>query len=237
MTGTLINALAIAAGGLIGTLFGARMPNRVRQTALDGLGLATAAIGLKMTLDTKNILIVLGALVLGGIIGEFLNLDLRVKRLGDAMERIVTGNNRSGAPTSGQGQFAQGFVTTSLLVCIGPMAIMGSIQDGLLGDYTTLTVKAVIDGFAALAFGSSLGIGVSFAALPLAVYQGGLTLGASVFQSVLTEFIVAESTATGGVLVFAVGLSMLEIKQIRVANLLPAVFLAPLLSCLASLFR
>ncbi len=222
----------------MGTFLGDRLPEPVRQTALDGLGLATVAIGLKMTFGTRNVLFVLGALVLGGIIGEFFDLDLGVRRLGDFMERIVMGKSPSAdVPATGQGRFAQGFVTTSLLVCIGPMAIMGSIQDGLFGDYTTLTVKAVIDGFAALAFGSSLGIGVSFAALPLAVYQGALTLGASAFQGVLTDAILAEFTAAGGVLVFAVGLGMLGIKNVKVANLLPAVFLAPLFSHLASLFR
>ncbi len=235
MRGTLINAGAIVAGSLIGTLAGDRLPERARKTAMDGLGLATVAIGLKMSLETANVLYVLGALLIGALIGEAIDLDRVVNRLGDDVERRVLGKSGGGTP-GGSGRFARGFVVASLLVCVGPMAILGSVQDGLTGDFSMLTVKAALDGIAALAFSASLGIGVAFSAFPLLVYQGTLTLGARFFQAALTPALTAEFTATGGMLVLAVGLGLLEIRKIKVANLLPAVFVAPLLVYLVSRF-
>ena len=233
MTGTLVNAAAIIAGGVIGTLAGNRLPLRVKNTAMDGLGLATVAIGFKMSIETGNVLYVLGGLLLGALAGEALDIDGAIARLGDGVERRVTGG---AAGAGGTGRFARGFVAASLLVCVGPMAILGSVQDGLTGDISMLTVKAALDGIAALAFSSSLGIGVAFSAIPLLAYQGTLTLGASFFQAALTPPLIAEFTATGGLLVLAVGLGLLEVRKIKVANLLPAVLFAPLLAYLVSQF-
>lgn len=228
MKGTLINIASVILGSVIGILVGGRLPERMRATVMDGLGLATVAIGLKMTLDTTNAVIMVGSLVLGGVLGELMDLDAAVTRLGETMERLVLGNKRLDEGSGGEkGRFAKGFVAASLLFCIGPMAIMGSIQDGLAGDYTMLSVKSMLDGFMSVLFASSFGIGVAFSVLPLTLYQGTITLLAGLLQSFLTEAMIAEFTATGGVLVFAIGLGILGIKKIKVANLLPGVFLAP----------
>lgn len=243
MTGTLINTATVVAGGTLGTLLGNRLPARVRNTVMDALGLTTTLIGLKMAFETSNVLLLLGSLLLGGIMGELVDIDAALNRLARRLEEKVLARStpdggaagaHRGAPAGEDtgGRFARGFVTASLVFCVGPMTIMGSIQDGLTGDYSTLAIKATLDGFAALAFASSLGMGVTFSALVVLVYQGGITLAASWAQAILTPAMVAEMTATGGLLIFAIGLGLLELKRIRVANLLPAIFVAPLLVAL-----
>lgn len=232
MTGTLINVGAVILCGVAGSLAGSRIPDHVRKTAMDGLGLATVAIGLKMSLETNNALYVLGALLLGAFVGEALGIDAAIEKLGTWAERTLPSTGRK----DGSRNFTKGFVTSSLLFCVGPMAILGSVQDGLTGDFSMLTLKAALDGTAALAFASSLGIGVVFAALPLLLYQGALTLAAQIFQAALTSALIAEFTASGGLLVFAVGIGILEVKRIKVANLLPAVFIAPLIAYWVSKF-
>lgn len=241
MTGTLINTATVVAGGTLGTLLGDRLPARVRSTVMDALGLTTILIGLKMAFATSNVLLLLGSLLLGGLAGELLDIDAALNRLARRLEKKLapggaaegTHHGASAGEETG-GRFARGFVTASLVFCVGPMTIMGSIQDGLTGDYSTLAIKAMLDGFAALAFASSLGMGVTFSALVVLVYQGGLTLAASWAQAILTPAMVAEMTATGGLLISAIGLGLLELKRIRVANLLPAIVVAPLL---VALFR
>ncbi|HHY95435.1 MAG TPA: DUF554 domain-containing protein [Firmicutes bacterium] len=232
MVGTLLNAGTVVLGGTAGTLLGSRLPEQVRTIVMDALGLTTVLIGLKMALQTTDVLLVLGSLLLGGIAGELLNLDGLLNRLGKRLEERVQVRvqERVQTHTTARGQFARGFVSASLLFCVGPMTIMGSIQDGLTGDYSTLAIKAMLDGFAALAFASSLGLGVVFSALVVLTYQGAITLLAGYAQSLLTTTMITEMTATGGLLIFAIGLGLLQVKSIRVANLLPAIFLAPLLT-------
>ncbi|MCL6431218.1 MAG: DUF554 domain-containing protein [Anaerolineae bacterium] len=223
MTGTLLNIATVLAGGLIGTAFGARLPERVRETVLHGLGLVTLAVGIHLTLQTKNILIVMGSVLAGGILGEWWRLEDRLQAAGKWLEaRVQRGRG------AGTGTFVQGFVTASLVFCVGPMTVLGSIQDGLSGDYRLLAIKSLLDGFAALAFASSLGFGVVFSVLTILVYQGGLTLLAAQVQQVLTQPMIAEMTATGGILIMAIGLLLLEIKRVRVGNFLPAIAIAPL---------
>lgn len=230
--GTVINAVAIVLAGIVGTVIGDRLPGRMRQTVVAGLGVISLLIGLQMALKTEHLLIVLGSVVLGAVVGEALDLDARMESLGRWLERSVQrlGFVGSGAGEEGSssGGFSRGFVVASLMFCIGPMAIMGSIQDGLTGDYQILAVKSMLDGFASIAFASTLGIGVAFSALPVLLYQGGLTLGAGWLKSLLTEAMVTEMTATGGLLIVAMALQILEVRRIRVANLLPAIVLAPL---------
>lgn len=234
MLGTLINVGTVVAGGCLGTFLGNRLKDNIRTTVMDGLGLSTVVIGIKMAFSTTNILIVLGSIILGGILGEILDLEGAINRLGSWAEKMVL---RNGAMGGSGGKFAKGFVSASLLFCIGPMAIMGSIQDGLSGDYSTLAVKSTLDGFAALAFSSTLGIGVVFSAAVVFAYQGAITLAAGFFQGFLTQSMIAELTATGGILIFAIGLGLLELKKVRVANLLPAVFVAPLIQYLVELIK
>lgn len=228
--GTILNVVTVLAGGALGVFFGSRFPQKMRETIVAGLGLFTLALGLQMTLDSKNILIVLGALLLGGVLGEWLEIDENLKRLGQWLE-VKTGNE-------GKGSFVKGFVMSSLIFCVGPMAILGSIQDGLDGDYKLLAIKSTLDGFGALAFASTLGVGVLFSTLPIAVYQGGLTLLAGQAKTLLTDPMIAEMTATGGIMIMGIGLgSLLELKPIRVGNFLPALFFAPLIVWILKLFN
>lgn len=227
LKGTLINTVAIVAGTLIGVLAGQKYPEKMKDTVMNGLGLVTSIIGISMALETENILFPLSGIAFSAIIGEWLNIEKWVSNLGAALEKRFGGQS--------QGLFAKGFVSATLLFCIGPMAIIGGIQDGLTGDYRTLAAKAAIDGFTSIAFASSLGFGVGFSALPVFVYQGAITLGAGFFDRVFTEQMITEMSAAGGLLLFAIGLGLLEIKKIRVANLLPAVFLTPAICYLIQL--
>lgn len=230
--GTIINVAAIVAGSLVGILLGSKLSERLRQTVVAGMGLYTFAYAVHMFSSTENPLIVLGALLIGGILGEWWQIEAALARLGEWLEVKVT---RS--PGGEQSRFVRGFMTASLVFCIGPMAILGSIQDGLTGDYATLAIKSVLDGFFALAFASSLGVGVAFSALPILVYQGGITLLAAQVQSIATTEMMNELSATGGVILMAVAVSsLLEIKKIRAGNFLPALIIAPLITALVALF-
>jgi len=222
--GTLLNVGTVLVGGLAGKVLGGRLPERVRETVLHGLGLVTLTIGVQLTLQTKNVLIVMGSILVGGILGEWWRVEDRLQSLGKWLELRVQGNGEARAST-----FVQGFVTASLVFCVGPMTILGSIQDGLTGDFRLLAIKSLLDGFAALAFASTLGIGVLFSTLTILLYQGALTLLAGQMQQALTQPMIAEMTATGGVLILGISLLLLEIKRIRLANFLPAIAIAPLI--------
>jgi uncharacterized membrane protein YqgA involved in biofilm formation len=227
MVGTLINVATVVAGSGAGLLVGSRLPERIRQTVLSGLGLMTLVIGMSMALQTRNPLLMLASLLLGGVIGELLGLEERLQALGRYLETRVSGHSGEGSA------FVKGFVTASLVFCVGPMTILGSIQDGLTGNYTLLAIKATLDGFASLAFSASLGIGVMFAALTVLIYQGALTLGAGLVKAVLTEAMITEMTAVGGTMILGIGLLLLDLKRVRVASFLPGLFIAPILVALA----
>jgi hypothetical protein len=230
MTGTFLNIATVLVGGALGLLFGARLPERVRATVVAGLGLFTLAIGLQMFTDTRNPIIVLGGLLVGGILGEWTQIELRLQNLGAFLERRFAGGAGEGGASN---RFIRGFLTASLVFCVGPMTILGSIQDGLTGDYSLLAIKSVLDGFAALAFASSLGVGVLFSILVILVYQGGLSLLAAQAQALINDAMVAEMTAVGGVLLIGLAVSsLLEIKPIRVGNFLPALVIAPVIVAL-----
>jgi len=231
-TGTIINVVTVLVGGTLGTVLGNRLPQRMRETIMHALGLLTMVIGFQLSFETDNILIVLGSLLLGGLLGELLRIEKAIDQVGHWLERRTGAEERPSAgatpaPTGGATTFSHAFLTASLVFCVGPMTILGSIQDGLTGDYTLLAVKSTMDGFASLAFASTLGPGVVFSALTVLIYQGALTLGAGWADAVLTDPMVAEMTATGGVLMLALGLGLLQIKKIRAGNLLPAIAVAP----------
>lgn len=231
--GTILNVTAVLVGGGLGLAFGSRLPDRVRETVLHGLGLFVIAIGLQMTFQSKNMLIVLGSLLAGGVLGEWINIDSALRRLGARLEqRFAAG------PGSSNGNFIKGFVTASLVFNIGPMAILGSIRDGLTHDIQLLAIKSVLDGFGSLAFASMLGVGVLFAAVTVGIYQGLITLLAAQARSLLSEAMIAEMTAVGGILIMGIGVgSLLELKPIRVGNFLPAVAIAPVLVAVLPLFQ
>ena len=225
--GTAINVVTVVAGGTLGTLLGERLPRRIRRIVMQGVGLVTLVVGISMALSTKNFLLVLGSILIGGILGEWWRLEERLDRAGKWVEAKA-----ARVPFLARGEFTKGFVTASLVFCVGPMTILGSIQDGVSGDYTLLAIKSVLDGFSSLAFAASMGMGVTFAAITVLLYQGVLTLGASLFQALLTDAMITEMTATGGVIILGIGLLLLEIKRVKVASFLPALAIAPLLVAL-----
>ena len=235
MTGTLINIAAVLAGGSIGLLFGARVPERLKATVIAGMGLFVAATGIQMFLKTNNPIIVLGSLVIGALLGEWWRIEDGLESLGLMLERRFGTDDAQG--TGHSSRFVRGFLTASLLFCVGPLTILGSIQDGLRGDYSLLAVKSVLDGFAALAFASTLGPGVLFSSLVILAYQGGLSLLAGQLSAVITSSMMNEMTAAGGVILIGLAVSsLLEIKQIRIGNFLPALVMAPLIAWIVSLF-
>lgn len=222
--GTLINVVAIAAGTGVGLLIGPKVPERMRTTILQTVGLVVVVIGVTQAAGSRNIVFPLVALVVGGIIGELLGLEERVDSLGERIRRRV---ERDTDPKQ-RSTFVEGFVAATLLYGVGPLAILGSIDDGLRHDPQLLIVKAALDGLVSIVFASTLGWGVGFSAIPILVYQGLLTLGAGAADRVLTTRMVIEMTAAGGVMVMGIGVRLLELKQIRVASLLPALLLAPI---------
>ena len=225
MTGTLLNIATVLIGGVIGLLFGARIPDKLKETVIAGMGLFTGAMGVQMFLNTENPLIVLGALLIGTLLGEWWRIEDGLQNLGKLLEQRFAREGEDGS-----NQFVRGFLTASLLFCVGPMTILGSIQDGLRGDYNLLAVKSVLDGFAALAFASTLGVGVMFSTIIILVYQGGISLLAAQLDAIVTPSMMSELTATGGVILLGLAISsLLEIKKIRVGNMLPGLAVAPLI--------
>ena len=233
MIGTLINVAAILIGGVIGIFFGARLPEQLKNTVVAGMGLFVLLTGIQMFLKTQNAMIVVSAIIIGAILGEWGRIEERMEALGGWLERRFT---RGAGGTSSR--FVRGFLSASLIYCTGPMAILGSITDGLKGDYLTLAIKSVLDGFLTIAFSSTLGLGVLFSVIPVFLYQGSITLLAHQLSSVLSEPMITEMTATGGVLLAGLSISsLLEIKKMKIGNLLPAVVIAPLIVYGLSFFK
>lgn len=225
MTGTIINVAAILIGGALGLVLGARLPERLRQTVMAGLGLFTLVLGVQMFLSTRNALIVLVSLLIGGLLGEWWRLEDWLQNIGVRLEERLMRSS-----SSSDSRFVRGFLTASLLFGIGPMAVLGSIQDGLTGNSQTLVVKAIMDGFASIAFASTLGVGVLFSSFIILGFQGSVSLLAYQVQRVVSEGIMAELTAAGGVILIGIAISsLLEIKKIRAGNFLPALIIAPLI--------
>ncbi len=233
MTGTILNGITILVGGLLGLRFGKLLSEKARETILIGLGLFTIGISVTMFLETNNSLIVLGGILIGGLLGEFLKIESRINKLGIILENRFKGGS---VDSSAGGTFVRGFMTSSVLFCTGPMAILGAIQDGLVGDYQLLAIKSIMDGFAAFAMSAALGIGVLFSAPIVFLYQGGFSLLAIQLQEIMSPEMIAEMTATGGLLLIGLAISsLLEIKPIRVGNFLPSLVISPLIVYLLSL--
>ncbi|HET8569845.1 MAG TPA: DUF554 domain-containing protein [Candidatus Limnocylindria bacterium] len=227
LSGTLLNAATVLVGGLIGTFLGDRMPARVRENFIRGAGLFAIAIGLKLAIDTASPLYPLGSVLLGGLVGASLDLDRRLNELGEWLQRRVGG---------GRGTVSEAFVTSTIVFCVGPLTFLGSIQNGLTGDMTLLAIKSALDGFAAIAFAAALGWGVLLSIAVILVYQGGLAAGAALFQGLLSEAQLREANAAGGLLLLGVGLRLLKVRDVGVADFLPAIVVAPLLVAAATAF-
>ena len=229
MTGTFINVGTVLLGTLIGVLVGRRLPARLQQRVMAGLGMVTLVIGVDLALAWRDTspLYVLGGVLLGGLVGEAIGIERRLEALGDRIQRAVQRDEHS--------TVSEAFVTASLLFCVGPLTVVGAIQDGLTGDYDALATKALLDGFAAIALSATLGWGVAIAALTILVVQGGISLGAGVFEDVLTGEALDSMTSAGGVLIIGISLKLLDLKDVKVGNFLPALVIAPALVGIVSL--
>jgi len=217
MWGTFINALAIIIGGLLGSFLKTSISNRFCDIIMQGLGLTVCLIGLKGALNTSDIFIVIISVVIGAIIGEWMQIEQKLEQLGDFIQNKV-GNNKNNS-------FSEGFVTASLVYCVGAMAIVGSLESGLKGIYTILYAKSILDGISAVIFASTMGVGVVFSAISVFIYQGFITIAAHFLEPFLSSVVRDEMSAVGGLLIFAIGLTMMGIKKIKVGNLLPAIFI------------
>lgn len=227
MLGTIVNVLAIAAGSLLGFLFRGGIPEKYNETVMQSISLAVILIGLKAAFRAEALLVVIISLAVGSIVGELIGIERRLDQMGAFLERRFS---------RGGGGIAQGFVTASLIFCVGSMAIVGSLESGLSGNHQTLFAKAALDGIASIIFTSSLGIGVAFSALPVLLYQGLITISAAFMKPFLVAEVIAQMSAVGGLLIVGIGLNMLELKKVKVGNMLPAIFMPLLYYCVRQLF-
>jgi len=218
--GTVINAVAIVIGGALGLLFRKRFPERVTRTALHVMGLFTLLVGVRMALRGEELIMVLVSLALGAMLGEWINIEDRLERFGVWLETRLHLTEQSPA---------KGFINASLLFCVGSMAIVGSITEGLNGDRSILVTKAIMDGILSIAFAAGMGVGVLASSLPILLYQGSLTLLASKLQAFFTPSMIAELTSVGGVIVMGIGVNILGLHKVRVGNFIPALLLIVLI--------
>jgi len=228
LIGTFLNVGTILLGSIIGVSIGSRLSTKLRNTIVAGLGLFTFGYGLTTFIDTANPLVPLGGLLIGALLGEWWKVEEGLAKVGVFLRsKFMPKDNGDGEDS----RFVEGFVTASLVFVIGPIAILGSIQNGLTGNFEMLAIKAILDGFASIAFASSLGIGVAFSALSILIYQGAITLLAGFFSQYFSTAMMNEMTAVGGLILMAIALSsLLEIKKIRTGSFLPALIITPLIT-------
>ena len=230
-----INVALIIAGSLLGLLLKNRFSQRTGQAVMKCLGLCVLGIGLSSLLSTQDTLCVILCMVAGTLLGEWIDIEKRMDRVGELLRQKLM-------PSGGNNRFVEGFVSATILYCVGAMAINGSLQAGLEGNYAILISKSVIDGVSAITFSAAMGIGVAFSALPILIYEGGMTLLAGSIGPYLGQEVVLEMGAVGGALIVGIALNMLELgkERIRVGNMLPAIFLpiayVPLANHLAAIF-
>ncbi len=227
MIGTLINVAAIVAGSVIGIAIHSRLPRKTIDIIFQGIGLFTLAIGISMSLHAQSMILVIISIVLGGVSGQALNIDGYVQKLGKSLQKKYS---KKEAKT--EDRFSEGFVTASVLFCVGSMAILGAIEDGMGKTPNLLYTKSIMDGISAIALASSFGIAVAFGAIPVLIYQGGLTLFAAFIMRYMSNGMTENMTATGGILLMGLAISILKIKEINVVNMLPSLLIIALLSYL-----
>lgn len=214
MTGNIVNAIGIVLGGLIGLFLKKYIKDSYSETIMNGVGISVVVIGITNTIKSDNILLVVISIVLGTLLGEIIDIETKLNRLGV----FVGGKLQNGDSNT----FSKAFVTTTLIYCVGAMAILGALESGLVGKHTTLYTKAILDGITAIIFASTMGAGVIFSAIPVFIYQGTIVLLASILKDVFTEILIIELSAVGGIMIIAIGLNILGIKKIKIGNMLPA---------------
>lgn len=222
--GTIVNAVGIFAGAVLGLIFKKGLPKKWQETMMSGIAICIIVIGVQMALKTNNIVIVIFSMVIGSILGEIIDIEAGMNRIGEVLGKRIAGSNKSVAA-----EIAAGFVNASVLFCSGAMAIVGSIQDGLLGDHATLFAKATLDGLISLVLTANLGVGVALSALSVGIYQGAITMLAGFIGPYITDAMLAEITGSGGVMIMAIGTNMLHLTKIRIGNMIPAMFVAALI--------
>ncbi|MFW2366097.1 MAG: DUF554 domain-containing protein [Desulforhopalus sp.] len=230
MLGTIVNAGAIIAGSLIGLLLSRGIPENYKEIILNAVGLSVVLIGVRSALVSESLMIVIFSMILGALVGEWVKIEKKLETLGQFLEKKIAA--KSGDTTS----FARGFVTASLVFCVGSMAIVGSLESGLTGNHQTLFAKSVLDGVASIVFSSAMGVGVMFSSLAVFIYQGLITLTAVFLKNFLVPETIEQMTSVGGLLIVAIGFNMLKITTIRVGNMIPAIFLPLLYFAVRQLF-
>lgn len=226
MLGTLVNTAAIIGGCVLGLLIKGGIPEKLSNTVMNGIALCVLYIGISGALQGTNTLITIISMALGALIGELIDLDKWLNKLGEYLESKF---NKNKDDEKVGGSIAQGFVSASLLFCVGAMAVVGSLESGLRGTHETLFAKSILDGISSIIFTASMGIGVMFSAVSVLIYQGAITLGASSLSSILSDSVVSSMTAVGSLLIMALGLNMIKACNIKVANLLPSMFIPMIL--------
>jgi len=219
MLGTIANTLAIIAGSLVGLLFSRGIAGNYREIILSGIGLSVVLIGVKSALVSNDLMVVIFSVIIGAVLGEGFRVEKRLEVFGAYLESKVV------SKAADSKSFARGFVTASLVFCVGSMAIIGSLESGLTGNHQTLFAKSVLDGVTSIIFASTMGLGVMFSSLAVLLYQGIITLTAGLMKDLLVPETIAQMTSVGGLLIMAIGFNMLKITTIRVGNLIPAIFL------------
>jgi uncharacterized membrane protein YqgA involved in biofilm formation len=223
MIATFVNTIAVIAGGLLGLLLRGRISGRYQDAVTSGVGLVVLVLGMKMALTGESLLLILLALVLGGLAGTALKIESGILKAGDALRRIISSREEDG-------RFAKGFLDATVLFCIGPMTIVGSVEAGLNGNYEVLFTKSALDGFMAIVLAATFGAGVIASALSVLVVQGGITLAAGALAPYITDSILAEIGSLGGVLILMIAMNILNLKQVKTANFLPSIILVILFS-------
>ena len=227
MIAVFVNCIAIIIGSLIGIIFSKRISDNLSRVVQTGSGVITMVIGIEMALAYENIIFLAMAIIAGGILGSWMDIDGKILLLGDALGKLVLRKKHSqGQQDQGSSNFAYGFLNASVLFCVGAMAILGSIKAGIDGDYTIIFTKSVLDGFMAIVFAAALGIGTAFSALTVLVYQSALTLLSGLVAAYTNDVLLAELGATGGILIIMIGVNLMGLAKIKTANYLPALVLS-----------
>ena len=217
MLGTIVNAVAIIAGGLVGMMFRGGIPEKYNKTIMHAISLAVLVIGIKGALKSDDLLIVIFSLALGSLLGELIHIEDGLERVGRILEKKFSKGDDGG--------FYQGFITATLIFCVGSMAIVGSLESGLTGNHQTLFAKSALDGITSIILGSSFGMGVIFSAVPILLYQGAITMAAVFVKPFLQPQVVSQMSSVGGILIMAIGINLLGAAKIRIGSMLPAIFL------------